>query len=97
MRSWVILKNGKLDNIPDYMVGGMIDTGEVTLIKRYTGWAKIGFDPIRKGESKYYYYGPERREQDQKRLCFACPNLFVRECTSQICHKRYLGFKEYTK
>ncbi len=97
MRIWVILKNGKPNDVSDYLLAGMIDAGEVTFIKRSTGWAKIGVDPTRKGESDYCYYGSERRERNQERLCFACPNLFVRECTKQICYKRYLGFRNYTE
>ncbi len=93
MRIWVILKNGKPDHVPDYLLGAMIDAGEVTSIKRSTGWADIGVDPVRKGESGFCYYGPERRTLDQRRLCQNCPSFIEGECTKEICYKRYTGFR----
>ncbi len=97
MKIWVILKNGKPDNVPDYLVGAMIAAGEVKSIKRSTGWADIGVVPVRKWESGFCYYGPERRTLDQRRLCQNCPHFIEGECTNQICQSRYIRYRNYTK
>ncbi len=97
MRICVILKNGKPDNVPDYLLGAMIAAGEVTSILRSEGWVKVGHDPVRKAESGYCYYGPERRKLNQQRQCIKCPCFMNNECTSQICHIRYVQLANYTK
>lgn len=97
MRICVILKNGKPDEVPDYLLGAMIDAGEITSFQRTEGWVKVGVDPVRKAKSGYFYYGPERRNLNQQRLCTKCPRFVNCECTNQICQIRYIQLANYTK
>jgi len=97
MKISVILKNGKKDNVPVYLLGAMIAAGEVTSLRRADGWVKIGVDPVRNGETSYCYYGPERRKLNQQRLCTNCPYFVNHECTKQICLIRYIQLAQYTK
>jgi hypothetical protein len=97
MKIFVGLKNGKLDSVPDYLLGMMIAAGEVTSILRSTGWVQVGVDPVRKGESGFCYYGPERRNLIQRRLCHNCPYFIEGECTNEVCHIRYIQFSSHDK
>ncbi len=97
MKIFVGLKNGKLDSVPDYLIGKMIAAGQVTSILRSTGWVQVGVDPVRKEDSDYGYYGPERRGLNQRRRCHNCPHFIEGECTKELCHIRYIQFSRNTE
>jgi len=97
MKIQVILKNGIPDTVPDYTLGMMIAAGEVISIRRSTGWVKVGVDPVRKGESGFCYYGPERRKLNQQRQCISCRFFIEGECTNQVCPIRCVQYGNYTK
>jgi hypothetical protein len=97
MKIQVVLKNGIQDSVPDYLIGMMIAAGEVISIRRSTGWVKVGIDPVRKGESGYWYYGPERRGLNQQMQCVSCPCFIESACINQICQIRYIQFINCTK
>lgn len=57
----VIYPSGRHDMIKDFMLGRMIELGEITQFKRKDGWVNIETDQIRKRNSRNYEI-IERRE-----------------------------------
>ncbi len=59
----VIYPNGRHDMIKDFMLGRMIELGEIKQFKRKDGWVNIETDKIRKRNSRNYET-IERREHE---------------------------------
>jgi hypothetical protein len=57
----VILANKKYDYVKDFMLGNLIETGDVVGFRRDSGWVTIGTDPVRSSRANNEYQGIERR------------------------------------
>jgi hypothetical protein len=95
MKIPVILRdNDQYDEVPDYLLSRLIDSGSIKSFRRSTGWVVIGRDPIRE-PGKCFYNGPERRSQ-RNRSCLVCPEMVGGICISTTCPDRHKQTKIYT-
>lgn len=83
-----------IQEIPDYVLGKLIDNGKIQGFRRSSGWVQIGRDPVRE-PGKPYYHGPERRARKMK-SCLLCPDMAGGTCTSNTCPDRYKQIKIIT-
>ena len=56
----VVYKDGKHDMVKPQLLDFLLESNKVAKFKRYYGWAVVGKDTIRTGNS-HIYYGEERR------------------------------------
>ncbi len=90
----IMRDNDEYDEVPDYILGRLIESGRIKSFRRSTGWVVIGRDPIR-GAGMSYYSGPERRSS-RKRSCIACPEMIGGVCTSTSCPDRHKQVKIFS-
>ncbi len=64
----MILRIQYTDNRYDMVKGSMLDRliedHQITRFRRSSGWVTIGVDPVRTGNKKPGYSGPERRTNE---------------------------------
>jgi hypothetical protein len=89
----VVLRNGKPDSIPAFLLGSLIASGEVLQFQRSNGWVTVGKDSVRGVLAHYTYFGPERRKSQQKKQCAGCPDMVDGACIQQACLLRYIQVK----
>ncbi len=90
----ILCENDEHDEVPDYLLGRLIESGKIKSFRRSTGWVVIGRDPVR-GVGKGFYNGPERRSSRQK-SCLACAEMIGGTCISTSCPDRYTRVKIFT-